>query len=164
MDLRERYCENRACRGATTVRVTRNNGEPFELDVDLAPPAVQHRIVTILAGETLYIEAREAPTRLINLERVDTIAAPSRTLVLRLWQAAGETGAPDMILEVQNPFPRRLDYVIAVQTPESDELRPAQTCPIPGGATAVEHWPHAVFQLVLSGFYLLDPQAPFLCR
>ncbi len=150
------FCQNRSCRGHTVVDVRRDNEKAFELEVSMAPPVVQEGIVMILAGETLYIEAREAPTRLVHLRHVGNVDEPERTLTLRLWQAT-ETAGTDTVFEVQNPFSRPIKFVLAMQTPESDELIPAPSCAVAPGETAAEHWPHAVFQLVVSGFALLDP-------
>ncbi len=155
---RQRYCETRSCRGPIHVELEREDGEPFVLDVPIGPPVVQEGVVTVLSGEIIFVEARAAPTRLVGVRQVPRPLHPERTLMLALWQQESGEGGFEMVFEVRNPFEQPLKYLLAMQLPDGDELVATPGCRVPARSRGVQVWPHPIFQLVVSGFFLLDPK------
>lgn len=155
---RQRYCETRSCRGPIHVELEREGAEPFVLDAPIGPPVVQEGIVTILAGEIIFVEGRPAPTRLVSVRQVPRPVHPERTLMLSLWQQRKDAGGFEMVLEVRNPFEQPLKYLLAMQLPDGDELVATPGCRVQSRSRAVQVWSQPIFQLVVSGFFLLDPK------
>jgi hypothetical protein len=142
------------CRQAGPVRLTGDDGKAIETRIRAPNPIVREDRVTVLAGETVYIEAAMRDGRLVDLAAVAANGHPERTLVIALSQ---EPGRPDMMLQITNPFPQPVKYHALMVRPGTDGLYETSSCPVMGdGRGAFEMWPNAIYQLVLFDFRLLD--------
>jgi hypothetical protein len=152
-----KLCETMLCRGPGSVRLTLDNGEPFETRFGFPRSIVQNEWVSIHPGETVFVEAEVRGERLVNLKAVESNDNPDRTLTFEFSQ---ELSPANMMLIVTNPFNSPVKYHAAMMLPSDDKLRKTSSCPVvANGGKAFEAWPHAVFQLVLFDFRLLDSNA-----
>lgn len=155
-DPQELYklCETMLCRPPGSVRLTLDNDEPFETRFYFPRPIVQNEWVSIHPGETVFVEADVRGERLVNLKAVESNDNPDRTLTFEFSQP----GSPgNMMLIVTNPFGSPVKYHAAMMLPSEDKLRKTSSCPVVAdGGRALETWPHAILQLVLFDFRLLD--------
>jgi hypothetical protein len=155
-----KLCETILCRKPGVVRLTLDNGKPFETTFDAPVPIVQNERVSILPGETVFVEAEVSGDRLVNLRAVAAIEHPEKTLTFEFSQ-----GAFGMQLVVTNPFEKHVKYHAGMMLPSSEKLLKTSSCPvIGGGGSAFESWPNAIFQLVLFDFRLLDRTATMSCE
>jgi len=156
-------CEKILCRPpGTIVRLLLDNGTPFETRFDGPSPIVQAAFLNIFPGETLNIEAELEGDRLVSLRAVESISKPSQTLVLKMWQ---EPAKPDTYLRITNPFPAMIKYRAGMMLPDREDLLKTSSCPVMSdGGSAFEHWPQAIFQLVLADFRVLPSTAEPSCN
>lgn len=155
------FCKTVLCRDPGTVRLTDDQGKPFETTFELPVPIVQNDWVSIFPGEIIYVEAETGAGRLVKLKAVAANDHPGRTLEFRMWQ---EAGSPGTFLSVRNPFPKTIKYHAAMMLPASDRLRKTTSCPVlSDGRMAFEMWPHAIFQLVLSDFRVIEDTQRLPC-
>jgi hypothetical protein len=155
-DLGE-ICATLLCRQPGPFRMTKDDGTTFDMRIRKAGPFVHEGRVSVLANETVYVEAEMRDGQLVELTAVPSVRQPEKTLVFALSQ---EPGRPEMMLQVTNPFPQPVKYHAVMMVPDRDGLLQTSTCPvIGGGRAAFEMWSHAVFQLLLFDFRLLDPNA-----
>ncbi|NIO38738.1 MAG: hypothetical protein GTO41_00175 [Burkholderiales bacterium] len=152
----ESICEHTLCRPPQTIRLVMDDGRVFESSFAVENPIVHKGWVSIFPGETLLVEADRDGNRLVNLRAVKQMRDPDRTLELKFWQ---DKGKPDMSLKVNNPFPKAMKYHAVMVLPESDKLYKTSSCPVSAGKIALERWPHAVFELLLFDFRLVEDDA-----
>ncbi len=144
----EADCAEILCRDPMTVRLVTGSGETHETTFDQPLPIViKGKAVTIFPGEEIFVEAEVVGGRLVNLQAVEAVRSPVRTLTLNLAQQ--DDGG--MLFTAINPFPTLLKYHLQMMLPTSDALKKTSSCPVmPDGGFVFEHWPHPIFQLVLT--------------
>jgi hypothetical protein len=153
----ERVCQAVLCRQPMTVRLMLDNGNPFETKFAHPFPIVQATLLTIFPGETLFIEGELKAGRVEGLKAVKANTKPAQTIVLRMWQ---EPTKPDTYLHITNPFPSPIKYRAGMMFPDSERVQKTSSCPVLSDGRAVyEHWPHAIFQLVLADFQVAAADA-----
>ncbi len=155
----EALCKRIFCRQATPIRLRLKDGKVFETLLPQAMPIVSGGLVTILAGETVLIEATLKNGALVDLVAVPKVIHPERTLVFKLTQEAGLAEGLGMVLKVMSPFPGALKYRLGMMLPSSDRVLKTSSCPVTKGRPVYESWPHPVFQLVATDFHILDAKA-----
>jgi hypothetical protein len=55
-ELRQKMCPRDDCRKDAVVRLKKKGGEVYEKRFSIFPPVVQEDVITILAGETVYVK------------------------------------------------------------------------------------------------------------
>jgi hypothetical protein len=133
------------------------DGSYFELTTKKAVPIVSGGLISVFPGETVYVEARLADNRLVDLVAVDRLVHPEHTLVFTLSQQQTIGDGTDMMLKVSNTFPVTLKYRLGFMRPDSTRLRKTSSCPLKGGSTQYEAWPHPIFQIVAASFRAVPP-------
>jgi len=151
----EKACLKMACRRDVHVELQRDDGSVFKKTYALLPPAVQPFGVSVIAGQTVHIEAEVEGDRLTKLTAVDKIAAPAKTITASLEQVDGK----GMMLVVTNPFSKTLKFNMGMMSLGSERLLKTSSCPIVPGGKIYEMWPSPIFQIVLANARLLEPDA-----
>ena len=152
-------CKKVLCRQPTPIRLRLKGGKAFETLFPQAMPIVSGGLVTILAGETVLIEATLKDAVLVDLVAVPKVIHPERTLVFKLTQEAGLADGLGMVLKVMSPFPGALKYRLGMMLPSSERVLKTSSCPVDKGKPVYESWPHPVFQLVAADFRILDAKS-----
>lgn len=138
-------CSRVLCRPPQTVRIVTGPGTVDETVIGLPLPYIVDGLVLLFPGEKLFIEANVEGDRLVNLTAVKAVREPARTFVLEMRQNSNG----DTIFTATNPFPRRVKYHLRMV--DGGSLRETSSCPVrENGGFAIEHWPHPIFQLVLT--------------
>ena len=123
----EEVCASVPCRPATTVRLDVGGDTARRVDLPRTP-YVYKGLVSIVTGETLFVESEETGGALGELRYVesDSVGIPERTLVFKLEFTDGST-----ILSVTNPFPTAIKYQAFMQPAETREFFATSSCPVP---------------------------------
>jgi hypothetical protein len=148
----KQLCAKLLCRGKTQVTLNMGQGKTFVRDFDEFNPVVMGNDITVLPGETLFIEAEERAGRLEKLKAVFSVRDPARTLIIKFKQ---EKSGVNMVLRVVNPFSRPLKYSLGMIIPGQEGAVQTSSCPAMPNRPAVEQWPHPIFQLVIRSPVLL---------
>jgi hypothetical protein len=156
----EALCKKVLCRQPAPIRLRLKDGKAFETLFPQAMPIISGGLVTIMAGETVLIEATLKGGVLVDLVAVPKLIHPERTLVFKLTQEAGLADGLGMVLKVISPFSGSLKYRLGMMLPSSDRLLKTSSCPVDTGKPVYESWPHPVFQLVATDFRILDATSP----
>ena len=149
-------CQRELCRPPLTIRLRDKNGRMFESSFDVENPIVRKGWISIFPGETVFVEAERKGMRLVNLRAVKAVRDPSKTLEFKFWQ---DKGKADMFLKINNPFSKTVKYHAVMMLLDSDKLYKTSSCPVVAGKTVFERWPHAIFELLLFDFQLLETDA-----
>jgi hypothetical protein len=151
----EALCKTVLCRPPSPIRLRLKDGKVFESVFPQAVPIVSGEMVTILPEETVMVEAKLENGFLVELMAVSKIVHPERTLVFNLKQESSIGDGIGMILTVKSPFPGALKYRLGMMLPSSDRILKTSSCPVDGGGSNLESWPHPIFQLVATGFHIV---------
>jgi hypothetical protein len=150
------------CRRNQTVALRKDDGSSFQTHFDVNYPPVQNgELISIFPGETLYIEADLTDGHLVNLKAVPELKHPEQTFTFEFQQMDGK---PDMTLVARNPMKQMLKYRLGMQTLDDDRLLKSSSCPVIPGGSGYEHWPHPIFQLLITDLHLLDDGAEMVCE
>lgn len=149
-----RFCEEHACRGRTEIDLLEEDGRTFHLELERAQPVVQGGMVSIYAGETIRLRAREQDGVVVDL----AVAAESETptIELRLEQLRSGENPSSMMLTVKHGFARTLKYRLGMMLLSDERVRGTSSCPVPVAVPSFELWPHPIFQLVLTDLRLVE--------
>jgi hypothetical protein len=153
----EALCKTVLCRTPRPIRLKTEGGKFFELPSAPASPIVTGEMITVLAGETAFVEGTLKGGRLVDLIAVSKIKYPERTLVLSLHQEASVGDGLGMILKVTSPFPKVLKYRLGIMSLSDDDLRKTSVCPLFQGKPVYEHWPYPLFQVAARDFIQIEP-------
>lgn len=149
------YCLDNSCRTNHTVRLLTERGL-LEQTLEQYWPAIMGDNLSLLPGDTLYIEAVVMNGVVSGFYQVDQIQDPDSTLVFEFSQL-------DMMLTVKNPFSQMLKFN-ADMVDFQGNLHPTSSCPVMAGGNAFEHWPHAIPELRLSNFRTLEATDSVNCE
>lgn len=154
------YCERVLCRVPDVqLRVDAQHG--FEQRGGAPMPVLlPNGWLTVYGGETIYVEARVDGAKL-TLRPVARPEKPEATLELKFEQLPGK---PDMMLTVSNPLPVAVRFRMGFMRPDSDRLLRTSSCPVLAGKKLFEHWPHAIYQLVLADAQVLADGEDVSCK
>ncbi len=156
----EALCKTVLCRTPHPIRLKTGEGKFFELPSAPASPIVTGEMITVLAGETAFVEGTLKAGRLVDLVAVSKIEHPERTLVLSLHQEASIGDGLGMILKITSPFPKVLKYRLGVMGLSDDGLRKTSVCPLFQGKPVYEQWPYPLFQVAARDFTQIEPTSP----
>lgn len=157
-----RICAETRCHAPGTIRVNLEDGSIAEFEARHAWPIVHDGFVAIFPGATLFLAGEIVDGKLVNLRAVDEPAAPAGVLKLRMYQ---EEGKADTFLHLTNYFPEFIKFRAAMMLPMEEALRVTSSCPVMSdGRHSYEHWPHPVFQLLLSEFLVVAGDGEIVCE
>lgn len=157
-------CGEILCREPHQVHLKLAGGKEFTSGPSHCPLpiVVSGEMITVMAGETVTVEASLEGGRLVNLKAVPKVTHPERTLVLSLRQEPTIGDGLGMILKVENPFPGIFKYRLGMMRPTDERLKKTSSCPL--RQSAFEHWPFPLFQVVAADFRQVDPTSPEATR
>lgn len=158
------YCKTAMCRKNLTVYLNQAYGKYFEKTFKLLPPAVQDSAINIYAGEIIYIEADVNGDHPVNFKQVLNNSNPENTIIFHLEQARYIDDGLGMMLTVNNPFSRPLHYKLEMMPLDKERLYKTSSCPVIAGGMVYEHWPHPIFQIVVTGLYFLKEDEELICK
>lgn len=154
-------CKQVFCR-TPSVHLRVDDGHVFEQRMEQPMPVLlPNGWVSIYPGETVYLELQRSPDAVKVLRAVAQPEYPDTTLTLKFEQLAGK---PDMMLTITNPLPVDLRFRMGWMGLDSDRIRATSSCPVRAGMSLFEHWPHAIFQLILADVQWLAPADDHSCK
>lgn len=157
VEVRE-LCLKVRCRPNTEVRLVTPGGEVVDGMVMMSPYVIDD-VVSVVPGETLYVEGDVELDRLVRLRVVPAIKAPARTVTVRLAQERGGPGHM-MLLTVKQETGRIMRYKAGIAILGTQDVYATSTCPVHSGVAVMEMWPDPIVHALLSEFRLLDPGDP----
>jgi len=155
----EAVCKQVLCRSPRPIRLKKKDGTLFEMTPPAPMPIVTAAVVTVVAGETVYVEAKREGERLVELRAVSQVASPDRTLTLQLKQEPSVGDGTGMILKVESPFPGVLKYRLGIMPLDGDRLLKTSSCPVIQGSASLEQWPYPIFQAAAAEFRFVEPSS-----
>ena len=149
-----KICAEIRCYPPGTIKVIMGDGTTSEFHSDYSWPIVHDGFVAIYPGVTIFLAGEIVDGKIVNLRVVDEPATPVNVIKLRMHQ---EDGKPGTYLTVTNYFPQFIKYRAGMMLPTGDDIRATSSCAVMNnGRSSYEHWPHPIFQLILTDFHVAD--------
>ncbi len=147
----EEICAATFCRPDAVLTIALDADSYVEIDIGGRPIAYGLDI-NLYLGEEVYIEATLNDGVIDSLEFVETNQNPDRTISVRFARMGDDRY--DSMLVVENPFDQMLRYRAFIATPDKPEFAYTSSCPVMPGVSAYEHWPYAIFHIVMAEVHL----------
>ncbi|CAN5337571.1 hypothetical protein BH09PSE6_BH09PSE6_18130 [soil metagenome] len=129
-----------------------------------ALPVIQHKMLAIYPGETLFVQA-VIDAKGVSYRRASlSNDAPEQMLAFRLDALPGDGGTT---LRIHNPFKQSIRFSIGIMQVDSampDKVYATASCPVGPGKSSAEHWPGRLFQVVLRDPEVLAPGEAMDCK
>ncbi len=145
-------CSQYTCR--ENVRVSyRTEGEPVDLTIPVYWPRVFNDVISILPGESFFVEADIIDGKLENLREVPENADPTKTITIKFTQMEKSVS---MMLSLYNPF-EKVALKFNMEMIDFDG-NPHQTssCPAVPRGFIFESWPHPIPELIIKNPVLIS--------
>lgn len=139
---------------AKKVELILNEKDYADLDYP-ARPCVLDDIVNMIPNEKVLMEAEVKEGKLVNLQHVDKIGHPERTIELEFTQNQ-DRKSPFMMLSVKNPFDKGLRYEAGIQYHGREGFRKTSTVVVQPKLASFESWPNPLTRILLRNFQLVD--------
>lgn len=117
---------------------------------------INDSIIQIFPGEKLFIEADVVNDKLSNFKVVKEIREKSKTLVIDFQQSANGKVHEQMMLTIDNPFEKQLNYKAAMNLMKTKRWVDTSVYPVMAHLKSVELWPDLITSLALFGFEFKD--------
>jgi hypothetical protein len=150
------YCKTHECRKNLKVRLKKEDGSLFKMDMKLVQPIVQGGMVSIFPGETIYLSFDPGKKGPENLRSVSSADHSTNTLTFKFSQEDKLANGCGMMLHAHNPTKRYIKYDLGMQLIDSEVLYKTSSCPLIPELSGYESWPHPIFQLVMTNFRWVD--------
>jgi len=69
-----------------------------------------------------------------------------------------------MLLRVESTFDTPLKFDLHMMALDTDAILYTSSCPVHPGRITYEHWPHAIFQLFVSDFRIVQGEDSSVCE
>ena len=158
----EELCETAPCRKNLRVDLLKSDGTRFTKTYPMMAPAVQHRLITIFAGETVLVEATVSKERPVDFKFVEKVTHPERTFSFNLKQVE-EDGKDFMMLTSKNPFGHDIRLHLSMMLLSGDQIVKTSSCPVSAGLQTFEIWPDALFQILVHDIVFLEASDDHSC-
>lgn len=149
----ERMCAQAKCQRNVHVVMKQKDGATFDKTFPVFSPIVQEMGITVVAGQTVYVEADIDKGRLTNMKAVDAVVDASKTIVATFTQS--DDGG--MMLRVTSPFEQTIKFDMGIMPLDGNDLYRTSSCPITDGV--FEMWPEPIFLVVLANGRVVDSTA-----
>jgi hypothetical protein len=117
---------------------------------------INDSIIQIFPGEKLFVEAEIINNKLTNFKVVNEIKDKSKTLVIDFQQTTKGKVHEQMILTIDNPFDRQLQYKAMMNLMKNKKWVSTSVYPVMPRLKSIEMWPDLITSLALVGFELKD--------
>ena len=159
---REELCQRVLCRQPSTVKVLLKDKRILEVPFqDVSPIVLPNGWVTILPGEEIHIAFDLDGDTVRNPHAIPKATEAKNTLSFRLSQ---DPSSADSLLVVNSTFEHALKFDLGMMLPDNERILKTSSCPVMGGKSLYERWPHPIFQIVAARFRVLPPGSSLKCE
>jgi hypothetical protein len=149
-ELEQKMCAETKCQKNIHIVLKQKDGTVFDKTFEVFQPIVQDFGIAVVPGQTIYVEADIVNGRLSNINAVDAVRDPSKTITAKFEQ----TTDGGMMLHITSPFPQTLKFDMGIMPLDADNLFKTSSCPITKGS--FELWSDPIFMVVLGNGRVID--------
>jgi hypothetical protein len=157
--LERQMCAEARCQRNLRVVLKKKDGTVYDRTFPVFAPTAQDFGVTVVAGQTIYVEADVVDGKLANYRAVEKVVDPGITITAKFEQL--EDGG--MMLSLHNPFDKPVKFNMGITPLDSNGLYKTSSCPVGANGNSFEMWPEPIFQVVFGNGRLLEAGAAMTC-
>ena len=155
-----RMCAATICQHNVRVTLHAKGGKLFDKTFNVLPGIVQPIGLTIVAGQTIHVEASIADGKLSEMVAVAAVVDPEKTITASLEQ----TDDGGMMLIVKNPFNVTLKFNLGMMPLDAEKIFSTSSCPLVPKGSIYEMWPYPIFQIVIGNGHVLEDTSKAVCE
>ena len=152
-------CAANPCRTDVNITLKKPDGSDFVFKLKRGIPKVYNHMASLMAGETVYVEAGEGPDGLKAIRSVDRIEHPDRTITFKYEQVTKSKKKPVLVLTTTNPFDRSLAYHFVSTSADGLDVKSGFVCPIARHETVKRTFKALTVQMLITDMSLAAPDA-----
>jgi len=141
-------------RSAFTLKLAVNDTNYYQAEIKAVPYVLPDNTIQIYPGENLYIEAEISKKHIISLKSVKENLNPKKTIVISFKQVTDGKNHSMMILDVENPFNKKLEYKAFILLMKINKWVPTTIIPVRPQIRGIETWPDIIISIALSEWKL----------
>lgn len=143
-------------RPAFELKLLVNDQQFYSSQMGESSYIINDTIIQIFAGEKLFVEADVVKGKLSNFQVVKEIRDKNKTLVIDFQQSVNGKVHEQMMLTIDNPFAKQLNYAAAMNLMKNKRWVNTTVYPVMAHLKSIEMWPDIITSLALFGFELKD--------
>ena len=128
----------------------------YEDQIGATPYVFPNNGMQIYPGETIYVEVIEENGIIKSMKAVKEITKPKTTLTIKFSQKSEKKIHQMMMLEVQNPFPKKLIYDAKMFLLSNMKWVNTSIYPVMAGLSGFETWTDIIISLGLDNWRFTD--------
>ena len=140
----------RLTREAFTLKLPVNGLEFYEQKVQKSPYFVKENILQLYPGEKVFIEVETNNNEITSMKSVKSNINPKKTLKIEFTQSTKDRKSKFMMLEIENPFKKELDYKAMMFIVGHDKWISTNVYPVKAKLAGYETWSDVIITLALS--------------
>jgi hypothetical protein len=133
-----------------TVAVNKN--AVYEENIQATAYVLPDNTVQLYPGETVYIEVEQDNGNIKSIRAVKEITNPSKTVTLSFTQSTKKKTHELTMLEVKNPFPKKLIYKATIFLLQQKKWSVTDVFPVLPGISGFETWQDIISSIGLGGW------------
>ncbi len=126
----------------------------YEEAIGEKPYFVKENILQIYPSEKLFIETEILNDSIISMKCVKEILFPKKTIIVNFFQNTNEKENEGMMLKVENPFDKELNYKALMFIVGNDKWLRTSIIPVQPKLIGYETWKDVIISLVLKDWKL----------
>lgn len=143
-------------RPAFELKLLVNDQQFYSSQMEESSYIINDTIIQIFAGEKLFVEADVVKGKLLNFQVAKEIRDKNKTLVIDFQQSVNGKVHEQMMLTIDNPFAKQLNYAAAMNLMKNKRWVNTTVYPVMAHLKSIEMWPDIITSLALFGFELKD--------
>jgi hypothetical protein len=147
------HAQNKKHRESFNVHMKADSDKYYSLEIPQSDYFVKDKVLQMYPSETLLIETEIVGDSIVSMNVVEKNAHPEKTIIILMDQVVTNQKIVT-ILNVKNPFTRKLSYDAALTTPKSKEWKSAGSFTVRANKEGNESWPFAIVMLQLDKWRL----------
>jgi hypothetical protein len=139
-------------REAYNLKIAVDSTNFYQTDVNSSPYILPENTIQLYPGEQIYVEVDLVKKEIRSMKTVKENLHPEKTMSISFSQETEGKKHKWMMLEIENPFKRRLEYKVNMFPMIRNKWVPTDVVPIQPGLSSYEMWPDIIITIALYGW------------
>lgn len=139
-------------RDAFKLNIAVDDTNFYNTDIKASAYVLPDNTIQLYPGETIFVEVELAKKEIKNMKTVKENLHPDKTLVISFSQQTDGKVHKGMMLKIENPFNKKLEYKANMFLMKYNKWAPTSVIPIQPKLSSYETWPDLIVTLALTGW------------
>jgi len=139
-------------RDAFKLNIAVDDTNFYNADIKASAYVLPDNTVQLYPGETIYVEVELVKKEIKSMKTVKENLHPEKTLTISFSQQTDGKIHKGMMLKIENPFNRKLEYKANMFLMKYNKWAPTSALPVQPKLTSYETWSDLIVTIALSGW------------